>query len=171
MRSPLALPVAPIFALAFVLAGCGSGADSSGLLGGDGGADAMAAGFASFPPTGNAYVDARRCPACHQSQNPQHDGFMAGTDQPLPGDFGAGVTLYGPNLTPDPTTGIGNWDDAQIANAILNGIDATGERLCPQMQHFAGMPQDELSSITAWLHTLQPVVHQVKTSSCPPLKP
>jgi hypothetical protein len=166
----LALLIAPLLVAAFALAGCGSG-DTGDLSSSDAGADAMKGGYASFPPTGNQYVDQLRCPACHQSQNPQVDGYMAGTDEPLPGDFGPGVVLYGPNLTPDMTTGIGSWDDTQIANAILNGIDANGERLCPQMQHFAGLPQDELSSIISWLHMLKPVVHQVKTSSCPPLKP
>ena len=73
-------------------------------------------------------------------------GFMAGTTDPISGSFGPGVTLYGPNLTPDPTTGVGNWDDAQLTNAILNGIDNQGERLCPQMGHFPDMGADELAS-------------------------
>jgi hypothetical protein len=131
----------------------------------------MVGGDPNFTPTGNQYVDARRCPACHQSQSPQQDGFMAGTSQPIPGSWGDGIKLYGPNLTPDPTTGIGGWDEGQITNAIMNGIDAQGERLCPEMQHFPDMQQDELQSILGYLHSLAPVVHQVQTSSCPPLKP
>ncbi|HEY8091415.1 MAG TPA: hypothetical protein VIF09_26305, partial [Polyangiaceae bacterium] len=86
-------------------------------------------------------------------------------------DFGQGVTLYGANLTPDPNTGIGNWDDAQITNAIMNGIDYQGERLCPQMQHFPDMQQDELTSILGYLHGLTAVQHQPPASHCPPLKP
>ncbi|HEY8041474.1 MAG TPA: hypothetical protein VIF15_16825 [Polyangiaceae bacterium] len=156
------------------LGGCGSGSTGGTLPsnGDDGGNPGqLPGGNDNFPPTGNSYVDARRCPACHQTQNPQTDGFMSGTVDPIAGSFGQGVKLYGPNLTPDPTTGIGNWDDQQITNAIMNGIDAQGERLCPQMQHFPDMQPDELSSILGYLHSLTPVVHQSATSSCPPLKP
>jgi hypothetical protein len=165
-------PVIAIVAVAAVLLGaCGSGSQGADSLGDDGGANMIGADQ-SFPPTGNQYVDARRCPACHQSQNPQQDGFMAGTSEPISGDFGStSIKLYGPNLTPDPTTGIGSWDDQQITNAIMNGIDAQGERLCPEMQHFPGMQPDELGSILGYLHSLEPVAHQVQTSSCPPLKP
>jgi hypothetical protein len=158
---------------AALLGACGSGsqgADIPGTGGDDGGANMLGADQ-SFPPTGNSYVDARRCPACHQSTNPQQDGFMSGAVSPVPGDFGSSsIKLYGPNLTPDPTTGIGNWDDSQIANAILNGIDNQGEELCPEMGHFPGMQPDELTSIIGYLHSLKPVVHQTQTSSCPPLK-
>ena len=167
----------PALASTVVLLGaCGSG--SQGGLSGQGGngsgddaGPAMIEPDASFPSTGNQYVDARRCPACHQGPNPQQTGFMAGTDTPIPGDFGQGVTLYGPNLTPDPNTGIGNWDDQQITNAIMNGIDDQGERLCPQMQHFPEMQQDELTSILGYLHSLTAVQHQSPASHCPPLKP
>ena len=159
-----------------VLGACGSGSGGNALNGGSGddgddGGPVMTGGETSFPPTGNSYVDARRCPACHQGQDPQTTGFMAGTDTPISGTFAEGVVLYGPNLTPDPTTGIGSWDDTQITNAILNGIDDQGERLCPQMSHFPDMGTDELTSILGYLHSLAPVSHQPPGSHCPPLKP
>jgi Cytochrome c len=171
--------VAVLLALLAALAvgGCGSqgqnGTIPSGSSGdGDGdAAPAMTGGAQTFPPTGNQYVDARRCPACHQDSDPQQTGFMAGTDSPIPGDFGTGVSLYGPNLTPDQATGIGNWDDGQITNAIMNGIDDQGERLCPQMSHFPDMQPDELQSILGYLHSLTAVSHQAPGSHCPPLKP
>jgi hypothetical protein len=164
---PSLLPVVVLVTIAAVC-GCGSGSTDGG---GPGSSTTMTGGDQNFPSTGNSYVDARRCPACHQSQNPQQDGFMAGTSQPITGSWGNGINLYGPNLTPDPNTGIGNWDDDQITNAIMNGVDAQGERLCPEMQHFPDMQQDELQSILGYLHSLAPVVHQVQVSSCPPLKP
>jgi len=167
-----------VFALSLVvpavgLGACGSGSTSdmpSGSSTADAG-DAMVGGLQSFPPTGNMYVDARRCPACHQTSNPDQDGYMAGTTDPIPGNFGSNIALYGPNLTPDMTTGIGAWADDQIANAIMNGIDDQGERLCPQMQHFPDMQMDELNSIIGYLHSLKPVSHMVTPSKCPPLKP
>jgi hypothetical protein len=82
-----------------------------------------------------------------------------------------GVTLYGPNLTPDTATGIGSWTDDQIKTAILDGIDNQGERLCPQMSHFPTMSSTELDSIVAFLRALPAVSHQTTPSVCPPLKP
>lgn len=172
-HSPMRKLIFPLLASAVaVLGACGSGSQDGTLSnGGKDSGSVMIVSDAGFPPTGNQYVDARRCPSCHQTQNPQQTGFMSGTTDPIAGDFGPGVTLYGPNLTPDMNTGIGNWDDAQITNAILNGIDIQGERLCPEMGHFPDMQQDELTSILGYLHSLAPVAHPSVPSHCPPLKP
>jgi hypothetical protein len=169
----------PLLAAAVATLGaCGSGSQgdavpgSSGGGGGGGDDDAgMEIDDASFPPTDNSYVNNRRCPACHQGPDPQTTGYMAGALTAIPGNFGEGVVLYGPNLTPDPTTGIGDWTDDQLTDAILNGIDNQGERLCPQMSHFPDMGQTELTSIIGYLRALAPVVHQSLPSACPPLKP
>ncbi|MGH7296072.1 MAG: hypothetical protein ACRELB_14110 [Polyangiaceae bacterium] len=170
----LAVPALPALMVA-LLGACGSGSQGGTIPGGGNGGDdagpVMTGGEATFPPTGNSYVDARRCPACHQGQDPQSTGLMAGTDTPIPGNFATGVVLYGPNLTPDTSTGVGGWDDDQLTNAIMNGVDVQGERLCPQMQHFPDMQPDELSSILGYLHSLAPVSHQSPASHCPPLKP
>ena len=141
----------------------GAGSDSGSGMNDDGGI--------AFAPTSNDYVNARRCPACHQGPDPQSTGLMAGALSPIPGDFGYGVTLYGPNLTPDMTTGIGAWTTDQISTAILSGIDNQGERLCPQMSHFPDMGTPELQSIIAFLQALPAVSHQTTPSVCPPLKP
>ncbi len=160
MRSPLAALACAVAFATFALA-CGS----------SGGYQMTTSGGVDFPPTGNMYVDQRRCPACHQSANPQKDGFMSGATQPIQNpDFPANVQLYGPNLTPDMSTGIGAWTDDQISNAIRDGVDNQGERLCPQMQHFADMGDDELNAILGYLHSLTPVSHQATPSKCPPLK-
>ncbi|MGD0524626.1 MAG: hypothetical protein ABSE49_05765 [Polyangiaceae bacterium] len=161
-----------------VLLACGSGANNGDIAGGggddsdgDGGAVViMDDGGIAFPPTSNQYVNARRCPACHEGPDPQTTGTMSGATAPIPGNFGTGVTLYGPNLTPDPTTGIGSWTDDQLTNAILNGIDNQGERLCPQMSHFPSMGTTELQSIIAFLRALPAVSNQTPSSVCPPLK-
>jgi hypothetical protein len=151
----------------------GAGGSTDDTSGGDDAGDSgavMEDGGISFPPTGNQYVDARRCPACHQGPDPQSTGEMSGAISPIPGNFGTGVSLYGPNLTPDTATGIGSWTDDQISNAILNGIDNQGERLCPQMSHFPDMQQTELTSIIAFLRALPAVSHDTTASVCPPLK-
>jgi hypothetical protein len=151
---------------ALALVACSS---SSGGVQSSNSNDMPTSGGINFPSTGNQYVDARKCPACHQGSNPQQTGFMSGALAPVAGQP-TGVTLYGPNLTPDPTTGIGNWTDSQLTNAILNGIDNQGERLCPEMGHFPDMQPGEVTSILGYLHSLKPVVHQASPSICPPLK-
>jgi hypothetical protein len=170
MRVVHALVCVPAVALA-----CGSG--SNGNLPTDNGDDTgdggvvMDDGGIAFPPTSNQYVNTRRCPACHEGPDPQTTGTMSGAINPIPGDFGTGVTLYGPNLTPDMTTGIGAWTDDQIQTAILDGVDNQGERLCPQMSHFPDMGTTELQSIIAFLRALPAVTHATTPSVCPPLKP
>jgi len=149
---------------AMTLVACSSSSD-----GAPSSTDMSTTGGVSFPSTGNQYVDARKCPACHQGPNPQQTGFMSGAITPVSGQP-MGVVLYGPNLTPDMTTGIGGWTDEQITNAILNGIDNQGERLCPEMGHFPDMQQDEVNSILGYLHSLKPVMNQPPESICPPLK-
>jgi hypothetical protein len=175
MRMGHALRRVPALLVAAGLLACGSGSSSADLPSDSTGDDAsivvMDDGGIAFPSTGNQYVDARHCPACHQGPDPQSTGTMSGALQPIPGSFGTGVTLYGPNLTPDPTTGIGSWSDDQITTAILSGIDNQGERLCPEMSHFPGMDSTELQSILGFLRGLPPVVHATTASACPPLKP
>jgi mono/diheme cytochrome c family protein len=72
-----------------------------------------------------------------------------------------GVGIIGPrNLTPDQATGIGLWTDAQIKNAILNGIDDQGEPLFSIMPYyvFHNMTSDDADAIVAYLRTI-PAVH------------
>ncbi len=94
---------------------------------------------------------------------------MAGSAAKLGGQP-AGIDLYAPNLTPDPETGIGSWTDSQLRYAIREGIDKDGLKLCPQMQHYLTMPEDEVASIIAYLRSLPPVKNAVRESVCPPLK-
>jgi mono/diheme cytochrome c family protein len=41
--------------------------------------------------------------------------------------------FYGPNLTPDPETGLGSWSTAQIVMAITRGERPDGRILAPVM--------------------------------------
>ena len=167
MTAHLGFRLGAVVSMAALLLACGSGSAGPGSPSTD---DGGMGGGVAYPPTGNQYVDARRCPSCHQSADPQSTGFMSGATSPVEGDFGASVVLYGPNLTPDTTTGIGSWSTDQIATAITTGIDNQGERLCPQMQHFPDMQPTELKSIIGYLRSLAPVSHKATPSKCPPLK-
>ncbi len=79
------------------------------------------------------------------------------------GDF-SGSGFY-PNITPDKTTGIGGWTDAQIAAAIRDGMDDDGASLCSLMERFPFSDQDT-ADVIAYLHGLPPVSHAI-TTECP----
>ena len=79
------------------------------------------------------------------------------------GNF-SGSGFY-PNITPDPTTGIGTWTDAQIATAIRDGMDIDGASLCGLMERFPFSDQ-ETADVIAYLHSLSPVVNAI-TTECP----
>jgi hypothetical protein len=122
---------------------------------------------------GQTYVQEEGCQQCH---GPDMSGSTTplanGTDGIKLGNYqGVLDTLYPPNLTPDAQTGIGNWTNEQIGQAITQGIDNNSLRLCPEMgSHYPTMCQNEVTGIIAYLRSIPAVVKQVPTSICPPLK-
>jgi mono/diheme cytochrome c family protein len=97
--------------------------------------------------------------------------------QPLPGMKGAGAVfpdkmpfrLVAPNITPDKETGIGGWTDAQIADAIRNGIAPDGRRLFPVMPYlnYRVLSDEDLKSIIVYVRSIPPVRHVLAPSGIP----
>jgi mono/diheme cytochrome c family protein len=75
---------------------------------------------------------------------------------------GAGV-FYGPNLTSDKETGIGNWSREQIVEALRVGTRPDGRRLMPAMPWpgFAHLTDADANAIAAYLMSLPPIKHKV----------
>lgn len=75
---------------------------------------------------------------------------------------GLGV-FYGPNLTPDKATGLGNWTDDQIAAALTTGLRPDGRELAPAMpwRDFAQLTRSDALAIAAYLKSLPPVHNPV----------
>lgn len=75
---------------------------------------------------------------------------------------GLGV-FYGPNLTPDPETGLGNWTEAEIVTAIQTGARPDGRILAPIMpwQALANLTPEDAAAIAAYLKSLPPVKNKV----------
>jgi mono/diheme cytochrome c family protein len=84
-------------------------------------------------------------------------GSQVGFEMP-----GLGV-FHGPNLTPDPETGLGNWSEQQIVTAITTGMRPDGRMLAPIMpwMNYANLMPDDAMAIAAYLKTLPPVVNRV----------
>jgi mono/diheme cytochrome c family protein len=68
-------------------------------------------------------------------------------------------TVYSTNITPDKETGLGNWTDQQIRDAILKGLRPDGSRIVPVMPYeaYSGMAADDLTALIAYLRTLKAV--------------
>jgi hypothetical protein len=123
-----------------------------------------------------------RCFACHQKRSQTVDDagggiVLSGNNDGL-GDSGM---IFPPNLTNDPSTGLGCWTNQQIEDAILTGRDREGGALCPPMPVFGhalktpdggirpGTPMDAgtAEEIIAFLRSLPPVSNQVMNTTCP----
>jgi mono/diheme cytochrome c family protein len=73
-----------------------------------------------------------------------------------------GKRLYGPNLTPDKETGIGNFSENDFKKAIQEGVTPSGRKLSPPMGKFKSLTNDQVHAIYVYLHSLQPVHHKIK---------
>ena len=79
---------------------------------------------------------------------------------------------YAANLTPDPETGLGNWQDGEII-ASIHGARRGGGRVLPPMptHHYAqGLAEGDLRAILAYLRALPPIRNKVPAPE-PPKKP
>jgi mono/diheme cytochrome c family protein len=100
-----------------------------------------------------------------------------GCHTPAKGPVGAGGVeigtpfgkFFSTNITPDAEHGIGGWTDEEIARAIRVGTVRSGAVEPPVMpyQEYAGMADDDLRDLIAYLRTLPPAAvenrpHQVK---------
>ena len=92
------------------------------------------------------------CEACHTA--PGGQPFAGGRPFVLP--FG---TIYTPNITPDPDTGIGKWSDEQFVRAVHQGIAADGSRLYPAFPYasYTLLTDADVLAIKSYLSTLRPV--------------
>ncbi len=92
------------------------------------------------------------CAACHTA--PGGQPFAGGVAINSP--FG---TLYGPNITPDKTYGIGDWSDDDFYRTLHEGIAKGGVHLYPAFpyQWFTKVTREDVRAIKAWLDTLAPV--------------
>ncbi len=97
-----------------------------------------ATGYAQAPASGSQTLDlvkqgeyltkAADCEVCHTA--PGGTTFAGGLAFKTP--FGV---IYSSNITPDKTTGIGNWTEQQFSDALKHGIRADGQNLYPAMPY------------------------------------
>ena len=92
------------------------------------------------------------CEACHTAKG----GVPFAGGRPFVLPFG---TIYTPNLTPDPETGIGKWTDADFLNAVHRGVAPDGSRYYPAFPYasYTLLTDDDALAIKAYLFSLKPV--------------
>jgi len=106
------------------------------------------------------------CWACHSASfktlNPlepeKTPGYMAGGN-PIPNE--QGKIIYSANLTPDDSTGIGNWGEMDFIKALRYGIRPDGTTNRYPMVPYSRMYDWEARDIFAYLKSLPPVSNKV----------
>ena len=96
-----------------------------------------------------------------------HTDGVAPADEKLrsPGLLGGGLALHGahnlslfsPNLSPDPDFGIGRWSLDDLARALVAGADREGRPLRAPMPRFADLTVVDIQAIYAFVRSVPPV--------------
>ena len=102
------------------------------------------------------------CAGCHTL--PSGAPFAGGVELQTP--FGK---LVGANITPDTETGIGAWSERDFRNAMKIGVGHNGVRLYPAMPYpaYTKMTDRDIGDLWAYLRSVQPVKHAVKSNQLP----
>ena len=75
-------------------------------------------------------------------------------------------TLYSSNITPDPTTGIGNWSYPAFERAMRDGISRDGKNLYPAFPYtaFRNINDADMQALYAYLMSQAPVSQPAKVN-------
>ncbi len=93
------------------------------------------------------------CLACHTAEAKGSTEFAGGNALKTP--FG---TFYGPNITPDPKAGIGNWNEADFIRAMRHGTRPDGAHYYPAFPYpsYTKIADNDLKDLYAYLRSLPP---------------
>jgi len=97
-----------------------------------------------------------RCTDCHTERQPGEPARTGAGGKSFYGPWGISVSA---NLTPDATSGLGDWSDAEIERAIRTGIARDGHKLFPPMPFAAyrHITDDDMAALIAYLRSLPAV--------------
>lgn len=111
---------------------------------------------------GHYLVRAGDCKSCHTAEG----GKPWAGGRAIPTPFGV---IYSTNITPDPSTGIGNWSFEDFYQALHNGIARDGHHLYPAFPYpwYTRISRDDAHAIKAYLDTLTPVRQRATPNELP----
>ena len=95
---------------------------------------------------------AGNCMGCHSAPGQAKYAGGHGVETP----FG---TVFAPNITPDPKTGIGDWSAAEFWRAMHHGRSKDGRLLYPAFPYpsYTNVTREDSDALFAYLRTVQPV--------------
>ena len=104
---------------------------------------------------GKVIFEAGDCASCHASPG-QPDRLRLGGGLALGSPFG---TFFPPNISPDPSDGIGRWRTIDLANALMSGVSPDGQHYYPALPYtsYAHMRVQDVKDLMAYLRTLPQV--------------
>ena len=108
--------------------------------------------------------------ACGNCHTPKGPSGRAIADKEMAGGEVFDAPIFhaiAPNITQDKETGIGNWTDDQIVDAIRNGKRPDGTIIGPPMAipFYRGMADSDVRAIVAYLRTVKPISNKVEKST------
>jgi mono/diheme cytochrome c family protein len=114
---------------------------------------------------GQTTFNAGGCSSCHAVPG-QPDRLKLGGGLALASPFG---TFFVPNISPDPTDGIGRWTEAQFVTAVTKGASPSGTHYFPAFPYttYAHARVSDIRDLFAYLKTLAPVPGKVRDHDVP----
>src|SRR5216683_1456967 len=105
------------------------------------------------------------CSSCH-AVPAQPDRTRLGGGLAIPSPFG---TFYAPNISPDPSDGIGRWSEADFVTALTRGTSPTGAHYFPALPYpsYRHAKLEDVRDLFAYLKTLAPVAGRVRDHDVP----
>jgi len=105
------------------------------------------------------------CASCHATPG-QYDKTKLGGGVGLKSPFG---TFYTPNISPDPSQGIGKWAEADFVTAMIKGTSPDGRHYFPAFPYtsYQRIGTGDLRDLFAYLKTLPAVQDKSKPHDVP----
>ena len=114
------------------------------------------AGLTGDATQGEQVFWAAGCASCHMADGAKGEAeLVLSGGQRFASPFG---TFLAPNISPDPSQGIGGWSLAAFANAVTKGVSPQGTHYYPAFPYNAynKMQMQDLANLKAFMDTLPP---------------
>jgi mono/diheme cytochrome c family protein len=110
---------------------------------------------------GRYLVNAGGCISCHEGEAGGLSGGMA-----IESPFGV---FYASNITPDTTTGTGNWSATDYVRAIKHGRSPQGSFYYPAFPYlsYAAVTDEDALAIASWLNSQPAIANEVPNHDIP----
>ncbi|MCK1312479.1 cytochrome c [Bradyrhizobium sp. 23] len=114
---------------------------------------------------GQVMFNAGGCASCHAVPD-QPDRLRLGGGVAIKSPFG---TFYAPNISSDPTDGIGKWSEAEFVNAVMHGVSPDGQHYFPAFPYtsYQHARREDVLDLFAYLKTLPAVAGKVRDHDVP----